>query len=257
MSRLLKGCALGCGGLVLITALGIGGTALWVKNTFKPKPADPKIGKRVAHRPVFVMANQKSFSAGTAWAGRTRVGAQPHLFTALHLFGPDGGLDKQIVPAKMGQSVRSVLLLPFGVRRPSTVADKPLLRTGQPMGEGEGLDASGDIAVFRLPPKAPVNALTLAQKDAGMGEWVWLVGDEVDHQPEQQRLWPAQVIMNSPKALMMRFEKPVRLQAFSGAPVINAKSEVVGMLIGGTPNGGGIVNPVSSMRKRLAESGVQ
>jgi hypothetical protein len=60
----------------------------------------------------------------------------------------------------------------------------------------------------------------------------------------------------SDKKTAVKFEAPFELRAFSGAPLINARKQVVGILISGT-EGLGIINPAGSIRKRLEESGVR
>jgi hypothetical protein len=135
------------------------------------------------------------------------------------------------------------------------MASHSLRKTGAFPEEGNS-DVSGDVAAFRLSPKSKVNALDLAPANPAMGEWVWLVGDVFDHEPQTQRLFPAKVITASDQSTVISFTSDFELRAFSGAPVINSRKQVVGLLIAGGPRVG-IINPAGSIRKRLAESGVR
>jgi hypothetical protein len=256
MGKVFKGLAIGC--LVLTLLICGGGFAAyrWVTATINtPKPPDPKIGAYTALRPVFLKRDGGSYSAGTAVTVRVKPGAKPIVLTAQHLFGPMGGLDAPVPPGKLDQHIAGVALVPFGGRKPVASARGSLRKSGEFPDEALD-DVSGDVAAFRLAPKSAVNALDLAPGNPSMGEWIWLVGDEVDHEPQKQRLFPGRVVIASDKKTLVTFKDRFRLQAFSGAPLINAKKQVVGLLIGGT-EGAGIINPAGSIRKRLEESNIR
>lgn len=256
MGRIFKALAIGC---LVITLLVCGGgfaAFRWVQQAYTtPRPPDPQIGRFVALRPLFRLKNGDSYSAGTAVAVRLQPGASPILLTAQHLFGPAGGLEAPVAPGDVDRHISSVLLVPFGGRAPVATARDSLRTTGAPLSE-ESNDVSGDVAAFKLAPGARVNALELAPANPGLGEWVWLVGDVFDHEPQTQRLFPGRAMLVSDGQALVKFEESFPLRAFSGAPLINAKKQVVGLLIGGT-TGAAVVNPAGSIRKRLAESGVQ
>ena len=254
MGRMAKGCLTGCGVVILLFVLLIGGSTLWFRSTFKPKPADPKIGKYVALRPLFLVRGGEPYSAGTASAVRLKPGGTPIVITAQHLFGPDGGMEPAILPGDLNKKIRGVALIPFGGKTPVGMGSGSLRKSGT-FPEG-GADLSGDVAAFKLAPKSRVNALELAPANPKLGEWVWLVGDIVDHEPQTQTLFPAQVLGATDKKLSVKFPSAIELQAFSGAPLINSQKQVVGILISG---GGifGFANPASGIRKRLEESGIR
>ena len=257
MRKLVGGCAIGCGLLVVVCiVLAVMGVN-WVRSTYlSPKPPDPRIGKSVALRPTFVLRTGGSYQAGTAVAVRLQPRKAPIVLTALHLFGPAGGLDKDLAPPFLDQVIREVLLTPLGAKKPTGRARGALRKTGFAL-KPEDPDVSSDIAAFALVPGSKVNALDLSATNPRLGEWVWLVGDVVDHQPQTQRLFPARVMVASDKGTMVKFESSFRLQAFSGAPLVNVKREVAGILIGGSEEGGmAVINPAASIRRRLAESGL-
>jgi hypothetical protein len=83
-----------------------------------------------------------------------------------------------------------------------------------------------------------------------------MVGDIYNHEPQKQTLFPGKVLVASDSKTLVKFENPFEMRAFSGAPLINEKKQVVGILIGGA-EGLGIINPAGSIRKRLEESGVR
>lgn len=256
MGRLLKGCAIGCVAFILL-AVVLGFVARqWFQQTFGgAPPTPPKIGGSVALRPVITLKNGRTFAAGTAVAVRLKPDGKPVLLTALHLFGPAGGeLDKETPPAEMDRVVKGLALTPLGGKKPVAFAKGSLRKSGAGVSD-ENTDVSGDVAAFTLLPNARVNALPLAGERPRMGEWLWLIGDEVEHKPQTQRLYPVKVVQVDEKSGKLYFKTPVELQGFSGAPLINSRREVVGLLIaGGGPVG--FFNPAESIRKRLSESGV-
>lgn len=256
MGRLIKGCLIGCGALVLLVALVGFGATYWAKQTFgKPKPADPKIGAAVALRPTFLVKGGQPYGAGTAVAVRLQPKAQPIVITAQHLFGPSGGMEPPIPPGELDKKITGVLLTPMAGGKPTGLARGSLRKSGTFPEDGAD-DVSGDLAAFKLNAKSRVNALDLAPANPAMGEWVWLVGDVFDHEPQTQRLFPGKVMLASDQKTLIKFEKPFELRAFSGAPLINSQKQVVGLLIAGA-SGLGIINPAGSIRKRLQESNVQ
>ena len=99
MNRLLKGCASGCGVLTLLAIIAIFAGVDWFRGVYlSPKPPDPVIGKSVAFRPMFILRQGEPSSDGTAPAVRLKPGEPPILLTALHLFDPAGGLEKNVLP---------------------------------------------------------------------------------------------------------------------------------------------------------------
>jgi hypothetical protein len=249
------GCCCGLALLVLIAA-GYWGVNQARQLIGKPKPADPRIGRYVALRPVFIQPDGETFSAGTAVAARTEPGRAPILLTALHLLGPAGGLERDTPPADIGKVVRGVALVPFGAEKPVAIARGALRKGGRTL-PADDLDEVNDLAVFALPKGARVNALPLAAESPAFGDWVWLVGDVFDHEPQTQRLFPGRIVARpTGGALRVLFRPAFELRAFSGAPLINARGELVGLLIGGA-EGIASANPVEAIRARLAESGIR
>jgi hypothetical protein len=256
MSRTLKGCAIGCGGLALLGMVALIGAAGWLRGTLlRPKPPDPAIAARTALRPTFTLRDGRVYRAGTAVTASVEPGRAAVLLTALHLFGPNGGLAAETPPAKLDALVSKIELAPFGERRVIAVA-RGALRTSGPTLTNDLDDVSNDVAAFALEPGSAASPLQLAAEDPALGEWVWLVGDIYNHRPQAQRLFPGRVVRVSGRGLRVTFRQPFPVRAFSGAPVVNVHGELAGILIGGDGKRLGICNPASSIRRRLEEAGV-
>lgn len=257
MGRWVKGCALGCGVILVLGVLLVVGAARWWGGTFGgPPPPAPQVGGSVALRPTFVLRSGGDYSAGTAVAVRLKPGGEPILLTALHLLGPAGGLERDLAPGEIDGMVREVRLSRIAGGQPVARARGSLIRSGGAL-RAEDPGVARDVAAFKLLPGSKVNALPLAERNPGFGEAVWLVGDVVTHEPQVQRLFPARVMVASPEGTAIRFQEEFPLQAFSGAPVINARREVVGLLIAGGGGGMGIINPAGTIRERLREAGIR
>lgn len=254
MTRWVKGCALGCVTLVLLIVFAGAAAVKWVSA---PSPPAPQVGPAVALRPLFLPRKGKPFSAGTAVAVRTQSDAEPILLTALHLFGPAGGLEKDLAPAELDLQIREVWLAPIGGKRRVVARARGALRKSGPTLSDDLPGVSEDVAAFKLQPKSAVNALSLAAENPKFGDWVWLVGDVFDHEPQTQRLFAARVWSTADEGAAIRFQERFPLRAFSGAPVINERKEVVGLLISGGEGGGvGIINPAGNIRRKLKGGGV-
>lgn len=75
--------------------------------------------------------------------------------------------------------------------------------------------------------------LPLAPNTTLDDSWLWLVGEVADSKTPRQRLFPARVEVRGRTATTVEFREDFPLTAFSGAPLVNARGEVAGLLIGG------------------------
>jgi hypothetical protein len=255
MTRAAKVAAYSCGGCLLVAAVAVLGVALWINHLFgAPKPPDPVVAAGTALRPAIFLTDGATIEAGTASAVRVKPGAAPILVTALHLFGTAGGYSRELSPPELKTQVKAILLTRIEGGEPVAAARTALRTTGPPLSDDDP-NVGNDVAAFALLPRSQVVALELASKSARPGEWVWLVGDVYNHEPQQQRLFAGQVLVSGSGGTVVRFRQQFPLRGFSGAPVINAKKQVIGILIsGGEPIGN--LNPAETIRQRLKESGL-
>lgn len=226
---------------------------LWFRATFgRPVPPLPAVGPRAALRPIFIPRDgKKPFSAGTAVAVRPSPGSDPVLLTALHLFGPAGGMERNLRPGEIDGVIREIWLSPVATSKLSGRA-RGSLRVDGPALAPDATDVSPDVAAFALLPETDVDVLPLATRLPRMGEWLWLVGDIVDHRPQEQRFFPGQVRAASPRGVLVRMKEKFPATAFSGAPLVNSDGHVAALLIGGDDRRGlFIANPAAGIRGML------
>ena len=204
----------------------MGAWMLWQK--FEPTPASPSIPANTALRPHFLLDNGQTFTGGTAVCVRTQPNANPVMLTALHLFGLSGGL-KTIPPDQLDTRVRAVAGTDLSGHKLLAMASGMATQGGYPMTQ-QG-DISGDVIGFRVSPKFKAAVLPLAPNAPIGDHWLWLVGDVAGSKTPKQRLFPARVLIRDRTYTSVEFREDVPLSGFSGAPLVNARGEVAGLLI--------------------------
>jgi len=197
-----------------------------------PPPA-PALPKNSALRPTSTLKSGEKGAGGTSCFVQVQPGQQPIFLCCLHLFGTATGLPKDIPSADLISQVQIVRVEAFGESRVLGEAAGSVIKTGYSWQTGIG----GDVAAFTVRNNAGVNVLKLAAKDPEPGEWVWLVGDENDHSPQQQRLFPIRVLDKRKTDagftdFVFRPTRQIKTSGFSGAPIINAQMEVVAVFGG-------------------------
>ncbi|HEX4304137.1 MAG TPA: trypsin-like peptidase domain-containing protein [Rhizomicrobium sp.] len=204
-------------------------------------------------RPLF-QVDGAALDAGTAFVLDPGT-AKPLLVTAMHLFGPDGGLPEQIEWNALPGRAISVDCTPL--------AEGSVLKGGAALAlPGAHAHAPGvlrDIAAFALNaagPK-PKSILHLADTAPRTGETVWLLAQAVGGAPATQLLHRAVVGHSGDDTLQYFFDnKTLELRATSGAPVLDGQGRVVGINLGGglLKDGRmlGFATPLKSIREALA-----
>ncbi|WP_437475733.1 trypsin-like peptidase domain-containing protein [Sorangium sp. So ce1014] len=214
----------------------------------------PSLPRGAIVRPEFDTAEGR-ISAGTAFFAAIPGQAGPLGLTAHHLFGTAGGLEREVSATELGQLVRAVYFSGIdageeGLQRAGSMVVLPSAGHSQEAG-----DWSTDVAAFRAPASFSPRALRLAPRNAAPGEDVWLVAEVLGGTSAGQHLHRARVVHSKPMLLAYQFEDTtLELRATSGAPVVNARGEVVGLQVSGGPDGDvlwGNAHPVESLRAHL------
>lgn len=225
-------------------------------SAFQPKPpaVAPDLPRNFAVRPYFLLKDGQEMQAGTAFGAKLDNG-ETVLLSVLHLFGEAGGLSKDIPAAKVPEVVESVTLYDMGYKQKYGEAGKGLLRDGYPLGSRGNEDCSGDLVAFALDGKSGVATLPLAKQNPQVGETVWIVGKVYAHEGPVADRYEGKVESVSAQSIDVELGVPVELTGFSGAPVVNAKGEVVGIVVGGAKllnYASASLNPIQSIRKYLS-----
>lgn len=215
----------------------------------------PEAAARAACRPQVTALNQ-TYVAGTGFLldhdGRTL------LVTAHHVFGTGGGLPRDLTWRELPQAVEGVGCVSFSSGAVWN-AGPPLAIPGA--APGTDVEQLKDIAALpvALHPATRPLALRLAAAAAQEGDRVWLVTSLASGAPPEQLLHPATVgrLTEGGTVLFVFDNRAVDIRATSGAAVVNARGEVVGVNFGGGERQGyvfGMATGVEVLRAGLAEA---
>ncbi|WP_224245600.1 trypsin-like peptidase domain-containing protein [Hyalangium gracile] len=216
----------------------------------------PSVPEGFVVRPVFE-TEQGPLAAGTAFFVTIPGQPGPLGLTAHHLFGPAGGLERQVLAGELGRFVKAAGFRELDGQELNPAGPMVVLPSAGHAPDTDEVDWSMDVAAFRAPESLAPRALRLSAKNAEVGEEVWLVAEVLGGKTASQRMHRARVATSKPRLLAYSFEDTTLvMRATSGAPVVNARGEVVGIhLAGGLVDGTlwGQAHPVESVRTHLAQ----
>lgn len=181
---------------------------------------------------------------GRLAAGKVFVATLPDcgeavLVSALHLFGPAGGLPAQMRPQEVETRVTRIELR--SLKSGNVAAEAPLVSVtpvsaspfgSRPMG-------AGDVAAFLAPAKVASLALAVAGATPAKGEKVFVLTSVAGN---RKKLAHAAVVAGHENGYLAYdfTERDFVLQATSGAPVVNEHGQVVAINVAGGQDGAGL-----------------
>lgn len=211
----------------LVATLG----PLALSGTAGPEPpAEPVLTGGFVGRPQY-QTTAGLFSAGTAFTIEVEDEPSVLMLTAQHVFGPPGGLKKEIKKSAMRDFVQEGALECFIRKLPMFARLEAL------PGSGAGVD----VAVFRTNLRDAAAPRRIAAKNPRRGETLWLAA-ELPGQPAERHLFRCTVTQVGGDQMQCRFDDGnLSLRGSSGAPYLNAAGEVAGMALGGMERPGSVV----------------
>lgn len=187
----------------------------------------PEFSKQFVGEPLFetIIGRQ---SAGTIFVARRDNDPQIYLLTAHHLFGPAGGFPNEISHEKLPSFVRRI----FIHDQAGGTTSRPVTGCVVPQG-GDPAGPLADLAVFKTSGVAVADVPVLTGALPALGESVWIVAKMQGAVPEGTTIHRLVIIPKKGDWLMCEFVNPGLITAgASGAPVFNAKGEIVGIFSG-------------------------
>jgi|GEM_PF-509605 len=199
----------------------------------------------------FHMRDGATFCSGRAFAIQWFKGRKL-LLMPLHLLGPEGGYATYVEPQNVNKEVTSLEVMDLTLQSPVTTASNSLLKTGVPVEKARG-DLSGDLMAFELPHHTNLPLLALCPTLVPVGTKVWVLSKENPAANREVDRYPGTVVKAYPSGVTIQMDSTLKALASSGAPVVNAKNEVVCMMVGKQDQGRTVVMgiPSTSIYARL------
>jgi hypothetical protein len=216
-----------------------GGWGLVVASNPARQDSSPEswAGKPVAEWPQLVLTHDSEFRGHSGLKGASaflielpdeRIIAA----TAKHLLGADGGVSPKLHVNEIDGAIVTWNLHPRS-KPDGTVAVKGLFG---PTGAHGALD---DWLLLQIDPaesNLPASPLKLRHAPLQKGEPVYIVGVRYDNGENTQEVFPGKVTNPDYGIIEGTLDKPVNLEGFSGAPVLDANGHVVAVLTGSHSN---------------------
>ena len=185
-------------------------------------------------KPMFTTP-QGPLNAGTAFVARLDHCDEPVLLTAIHLFGPAGGLPQPMTSDDVRHGVSQAELTGFGRNAKHMLFEVASLtpENATPCCTSDRMVGVGDVAAFTAPDRLKAIALPLAPDVAIAGDRVTLLAPLAGGTDAGLR-HDAVVIGMHDGFLLYKFDDPtIQLRATSGAPIVDAAGRVVAINLTG------------------------
>jgi hypothetical protein len=196
-------------------------------------PAEPQFPKGFVGSPVF-RTTAGTQAAGTAFLARRAGDDRIYILTVHHLLGPDGGF-KELVPHEQVPAFVLGIQLDELFGHPTQYEVKGCFVPSA----GNLDDPFFELAVFKTSGVKADSAPVLADVLPAEGDPVWVIAHVRGGVPEGELIHRAHAIKSAGPWFWCEFDNPnIITNGASGAPVLNAEGQVVGIYRGHEENAG-------------------
>lgn len=200
----------------------------------------PTLPENFIARPGFIGA-EAGFEAGTAFFLESRAPNIGYIVTAHHLFGPMGGLDRDIPPEKLEDVVRSIRMTGITTKwsrvfpvRPIPVRAAPGLTSENPF-YGKHVD----LAIFSIRRHEDIHWGALSRNPLKVGDTAWQAAEPRHGHGPGKWLHSCRITRLAKGHGFCLFDnQDLVLGGTSGSPYLNAKGEILGLHSGSTKEPG-------------------
>jgi len=199
------------------------------------KKPEPWVSKNSTTWPQIVLTNEGTFRGHTSMDGASSFLIKANdgrifAVTAKHLLGEDGGVEPRIVPSDFNNVLKSWRLSPR-TKPKSFIEVEKLVAFNESQHE--------DWLLFSVKQTKDLPAQPLRVREAAVehDETVYLLGVPYKDTTSSQKVYKGRVTSYNIPLPFFRFDfsPSVDLSGFSGAPVIDEKGHLVGILTGSSP----------------------
>ncbi len=201
--------------------------------------------------PRFNMANGETHCAGKAFAVRWYRN-RTLLLLPLHILSPEGGYTHYVEPQDVAREVSSLDVLDLQQRAVLATSKQPLLKTGSTVGQNTG-NLSDDLMAFELTNASRLKPFQFFNGLAPKGTRVVILSKYSESTSLEPERYKGTVVSAAPSGMVINMDSPMRALSSSGAPVVNAKNELVGMMVGTGDDARMVISaiPSSSLISRI------
>lgn len=193
---------------------------------------EPWVRKPTSEWPQIVLTNEAVFDGHTPLRGSSAFlirtqGNRILAATAKHLLGAGGGVEPPVSTKELSEVLRSWRVHPRTM--PETAVD-----LGALSGSGEDLPGCDWLllTVKRSSDRLPAYPLRPRSQPVRVGEKVYLIGCPYSEPNAKQNVYVGKVTERKHDRFRYDLDPPVRLNGFSGAPIVDRRGNVVGIMTG-------------------------
>ena len=203
--------------------------------------------------PVFKLRSGETHCAGKAFAIKWYRG-RTLLLMPLHLLSPEAGFSHYVNARDVAGVVSEVEIQDLAQQSVlATVSSADcLLKTGTTVGMGKG-DLNTDLMAFELRGSSKLDPLQISGTLPKVGSEVYVLTKDMHATSSQPDRFAGKVARADVTGLTIRMDSPLTALSSSGAPVVNEKNELVGMMLGKQDESRMVIMaaPAATMFRRL------
>jgi hypothetical protein len=153
------------------------------------------------------------------------------LICPLHLASPEAEYSHYVDAKDIPEELTSIDVFDLTEKNIVATTGPGLLRSGWTVGRARG-DISGDMMAFEIKPGSKMPLLALCPTLVPVGTKVWVLSKNQPPTSNEPDRFSGTVSRSLPTGTTVNLNGPLTAQSSSGSAVVNAKGELVCMMVG-------------------------